>query len=77
MTKPTGWTADQMIRFGSYIISPSLSDESYQTRLELFREHEKIRGIEAPEPVCNHIWWSFGDSDLLTCRLCGKTILEE
>jgi hypothetical protein len=29
------------------------------------------------KPPCNHVWWSLGDSDILTCRLCHETKLEE
>jgi hypothetical protein len=28
-------------------------------------------------PKCDHIWWNFSDSDLLTCRLCGVVKPEE
>lgn len=48
MTNPVGWTDDQMIRFGSYIISPSLSEFSYEERLEIFRQHELRYNIKAP-----------------------------
>lgn len=46
---PDGWTDDQMIRFGWLCLSGlSIKDKSLAERLEIFREHEALRGAAAP-----------------------------
>lgn len=48
---PAGWTDDQMIRFGWLCVSGlSVKDMSLAERLEVFRQHEALRGVAAPAP---------------------------